>query len=181
MKFLSFLILSAGLLSCGRTTDNKDKTDTVTNIKPDSGEIAKPDFDYDAQFKLENYLVSETLDSSKVQTINFDCSLLIYPTEAQIEQMKKTEGEENFYVGADDSNFYQSQAIQILDSLGIKSESASRQFIKFVGVNNSWTLDIRKKNLPAWNLILFKKDKTPEAVPTISLTVEKVKDYFDKK
>ena len=56
---------------------------------------------------------------------------------------------------------------------------ATKQFVKLVGEQISWTLDIRKKDMPAWNLILFKKTKTPLIVPTIGLTTEKVRDYFE--
>ena len=179
MRLFSTIILSIGLLSCGKTKETTAESDTLKTSKPDSTKVGA--FDYDAQFKLENYLADEQADTSKVQSIGFDCTIVIYPTDEQIEEMKKDEGEEDFYVGADDSNFYQSQAMQIVDSVGIKTVMAKKQFLKFTGTEKTWTLDIRKKNLPAWNLILFKKNKSPLATPTISLTSEIVRAYFDKK
>jgi hypothetical protein len=93
--------------------------------------------------------------------------------------MKKTEGEENFYIGAYDSNWYQGIAIEKMDSVGIKQISASGQFLRLKGQNKTWDLDIRKKNLPAWNLIFFKRTKEPQVISTVDLTTEKVREYFD--
>jgi len=177
MKVLQTIIIAAVFLSCGKTKETKSDS-----LKTASDTTKATEFDYDALFKLESYLASEQSDTSKVQTIDFDCAVFIYPTDEQIEELKKTEGEDNFYVGADDSNFYQSQAIQLLDSVGIKTaDPEKKQFLKFIGSQNNWTLDIRKKNLPAWNLIFFKKDKAPQVTPTTMLTLEMVKTYFDKK
>ena len=121
MRIVSVLILSLTLWSCEKTKENKTANEN-DGLKTDS--IKANAFDYDSQFKLENYLVTESsTDTSNIQTIDADCSLLIYPTPEQIEEMKKTEGEEDFYTGADDSNFYQTQASQAIDSVGIKIKS----------------------------------------------------------
>ncbi len=179
MRLFCAIILSITLLSCGKTKENATAGDTLKTSKPDS---AKADaFDYEAQFKLENYLVSDQADTSKVQTINFDCAVVIYPTDEQIEEMKKSGSEDDFATIADDASFYQAQASQTIDSVGIKTVVANKQFLKFTGSEKTWTLDIRKKNLPAWNLILFNKNKSPQVSPTISLTSEMVRTYFDKK
>jgi len=178
MRLFCAIILSLSLLSCGKTKETATTSDTLITSTPDSTKAGK--FDYDAQFKLENYLAEQT-DTSKVQTIAFDCAVIIYPSPDQIEEMEKAEGEENFATIADDASFYQSQASQIIDSVGIKTVMANKPFLKFTGSKKNWTLDIRKKNLPAWNLILFNKNKSPLVSPTISLTSEMVRTYFDKK
>lgn len=177
MRSSHILFLSFLLCACGKTKENT--ATTTDSLKTDS--VKTEAFDYDSQFKLENYLVSESsIDTSKVQTIATDCAILIYPTDEQIAEMKKSEGEENFATIVDDSNWYQALAIDAIDSVGITKEGAERQFLKLVGDKNSWTLDIRKKNLPSWNLIFFKRSKAPEVVPTVMLTKEKVKSYFEK-
>lgn len=177
MRSLSILFLSILLCTCGKIKENT--ATAADSLKTDS--IKTETFDYNSQFKLENYLINErSLDTSKIQTITADCAILIYPTDEQIEEMKKTEGEEDFYVGADDSNFYQAQASQTIDSVGVTIKTATKQFLKFNGNQKTWLLNIRKKNLPAWNLIFFNRNKSPEVVPTIMLTKEKVKSYFEK-
>lgn len=178
MRFFFVIILSLFLLSCGKTKETSTVSDTLKTSKPDS---TKTEFDYEAQFKLESYLAGEQTDTSKVQTIAFDCAVLVYPTDEQIEEMKKTGSEEDFETVADDASFYQYQASQTIDSVSIKTVVAKKQFLKFLGSEKNWTLDIRKKNLPAWNLIFFKKNKSPLVTPTITLTSEMVRTYFDKK
>ncbi len=178
MRIIIGIIFILGLFGCGRTKDNKSGVTDSLKVSADS--VKKDEFDYDSQFKLENYIVEDQTDTSKVQVIDFSCALIIDPTADQVDEMKKKEGEENFYVGADDAIFYQAQALDLIDSAVVKKEFVKKQFIKFIGVDKTWTLDIRKKNLPAWNLILFNRKKTPQPEPTISLTFEKVKEYFEK-
>jgi hypothetical protein len=174
------LILIASLSCSSKEAQNEsDQTKTLSSELRNSQDSS--DFDYDKFFNLESYLVNEEVDTSKIQSIAFDCAILVYPTDEQIDEMKKKEGEENFFIGADDSNWYQAQAIQCLDSVGIVQQSCKKQFVKFIGLKGEWILDIRRKNMPAWNLILFQRNKLPEIVSTVSLTTAKLKDYFEIK
>ena len=136
-------------------------------------------FDYDSFFKLESYLTKNKIENGKYEIVDFDCEILIYPTIEQIYEMKKEEGED-FYIGADDSNWYQGQAIGMIDSIAIKKITATGQFLRLKGKQETWDLDIRKKNLPTWNLIFFKTNKEPKIVSTVDLTVDEVKEYFNK-
>ena len=148
------LILVFAVWGCSKKADNREES------KNDSSKISKMDsvknasFDYDAQFKLENYLDADPGDISKMQTLNYDCAIIIYPSDEQIEEMKKNEGEDDFFVGADDSNFYQAQAMHLIDSARIRIVNAKKAFLKLQGDQKAWILSIRKKDLPAWNLIL---------------------------
>ncbi|MGE0587740.1 MAG: hypothetical protein AB7O48_04145 [Cyclobacteriaceae bacterium] len=136
-------------------------------------------FDYNAQFELNNYLVLGDSGLNNIDTVDFDCAILIYPTLDQIERMKEEEGEEDFYIGADDSNWYQAQSIEMIDSVGVTKIGANR-YLHLVGLNKTWNLDVRKEGLPAWNLIFFKTTKEPEVISAIDLTVEQVRDYFER-
>ncbi len=130
-------------------------------------------------FKLESYLDSDPVDTTKVQPIDYKCALLIYPNEKQIEEMKKEYGED-FFTIADDGNYYQGTAIGLLDSLKIKTISANKPFIRFIGTNKTWTLNLTRKGLPAWNLIFFARNKEPEIIGTAGLTTEKVNEFFQR-
>jgi len=176
MKLFSAIILSILLLACEKKQDNAE---AVNPIKITGSNSTKTDDNYAAQFKLENYLVGEQPDVSKVQVIDYNCVVLIYPTHEQVEEMKKTEGEDEFYTIADDANFYQTRAIQLLDSAGIKTAGTQKQFVKFLGSESSWTLDVRKKNLPGWNLIFFNKKKTPQPTAAVNVTYDSIKSYFE--
>ena len=187
MRINLIIILSAGLFSCTKTSDNKlinNTTDSVGTLekveKVEKVEtIDATNYDYAELFKLDSYLTKNAIDEERLETVDYDCAILIYPTESQIEEMKRTEGEETFYIAADDSNWYQGQAIGIIDSLGIKTFTAKGRYLRLKGQRETWDLDIRKKNLPAWNLIFFKRSKEPEIISTIDLTVDKARDYFE--
>lgn len=173
------LIISLALLSCSKTnhTSYKVQKEDTVSVKLDT--VRKDIFDYESQFKLENYLTEELVDEKKITAIDFDCAILIYPTLKQIDEMKKTEGEESFYIGADDSNWYHAMAIDMIDSVGIRKITVSEEYLRLKGQNTAWDLDIRKSNLPAWNLIFFKQTKEPKIISTIDLNVDEIKDYFE--
>jgi hypothetical protein len=173
-------IVCFGLCSCSRTTDkglSSVTPDSIATVTVDTV-TGTPDFDYESIFKLDNYLTKIT-DGDSVQIVDFDCAILVYPTKEQVDEMIKTEGEDDFYVGADDSNWYQAQAIDTLDYTAIKTITALGQFLRLKGKERVWELDVRKKNLPGWNLIFFKTTKEPQIESTTDLTVAKVKDYFE--
>ncbi len=173
------LIASFGLCGCLRTTDkelNSETPDSIGTVTVDS--VGVSDFDYESIFKLDSYL-TKIKNKDSIQIVDYDCAILIYPIQEQVDEMIKTEGEDDFYVGADDSNWYQAQAIDTLDFIGIKTITASGQFLRLKGKERVWELDVRKKNLPGWNLIFFKTTKEPQIVSTTDLTVDEVKDYFE--
>jgi len=177
-----FAIILALLASCSRK--NNPNGDTLASdsgtIIPDSATFAKNNEEVDA-WKLESYLTKELPDTTTIQTVTSDCAVLIYPTDDQIDELTRENGEEDFATIADDSNYYQSVAIDLLDSAGIKTVTASRHYLKFVGKNNSWLLDIRKKGAVTWGIILFNTVKQPEVISAIDLTKEHIEQYFDRK
>jgi hypothetical protein len=187
MRLRLVFILSIGLWSCSKTVDNKSLSgisdSAITTTVDTSSQILTVDttrFDYESYFKLESYLTKDNIENIKLEIIDFDCAILIYPTVEQIDEMKKEYGEEDFYTVADDNSWYQGQAIGIIDSVGVKKTTARGQFLRLQGKQATWDLDIRKKNLPTWNLIFFKTDKEPKIVSTVDLTVDEVKEYFNK-
>lgn len=185
-----FLTACTALYSCSRS-NNEDKS--ASEIQPiritmdstghvQSAVVEKTNatnIDGNAYDKLENYLTTNT-NGGGVETIDFDCAIVVYPNDAQVDEMIKEEGAEDFYTGADDYNFYQGQAMGKIDSLGIRTFIARGKFLKLQGNKKTWTLDVRKKNLPAWNLIFFKKTKEPRIMSTVDLTEEQIGEYFER-
>lgn len=187
MRLRLVFILSIGLWSCSKTSDKKSLSgisDSLTTTTVDAhSEVIIVDttsYDYDSYFKLESYLTKDKIENKNFEIIDFDCAILIYPTSDQIDQMKKEYGEEAFYTVADDNSWYQEQAIGMIDSVGVKKTTVKGQFLKLKGRQMTWDLDIRKKNLPTWNLIFFKTDKGPKIISTVDLTVDEVKKYFNE-
>jgi hypothetical protein len=173
--FARFIFLGLLITSCSRSIDNRTTADTLTFNHADSNKIADQDI-----FKLESYLTKEEGDTATMQTINFDGAILIYPSDSEMDDMQQKYGEDDFLIIADDSQFYQSEAINNLDSLQIKNISTPKQKLKFIGKNQTWVLDVKKKGLPEWNLILFNTRTTPQVIAPIDATIEKLQGYFKK-
>jgi hypothetical protein len=177
MKLFYTIILCLIILSCGKNKENASESDSLKTAKPDStmsGDGTPP--------KLENFLVGEQTDTSKVQVINYDCALLLPIAENVVKEMEKAgSSDEEIATTLDDANFYSYQASEMIDSIGVKTVMSKKQFIKFVGNQKNWTVDTYKKDLAGWNIILFKTNKEPQLAPNISVTLDLAKNYFDKK
>ncbi|MEH0155190.1 hypothetical protein V6R21_13675 [Limibacter armeniacum] len=133
---------------------------------------------YDSYFDLSNYLT----DSENIQTkVDYSCAIFISPSDAQIEKMKNEYGEEDFYVVADDQNFYTYQANQLLDSLQVKVISIPSGRINLISAKQhlNWKLDTSKKGAPDWNLIIFNTNKPPKIISMVDITAEEIKAYFE--
>lgn len=184
MKPKFILIIVITLFSCSKP--NSDSIQELTDSLPKSNTdisyalsaIDTTHYDYDTYFQLESYLAKDKLGDTKFELVDFDCAILIYPTNEQIDEMQKEYGED-FYTIADDNSWYQAEALRLIDSLQVRELRTTNRFIRLKGESNSWDLDIRKKNLPAWNLIFFKTTKEPKIISTVDINVYSVSQYFD--
>jgi hypothetical protein len=113
--------------------------------------------------------------AQKILDITCDSGVLyIRPTVEQIEQMKSNySNEEDFYVMADDANFYSVNAIEYLQNKNV--DIFYLDSIKTVCFNRKDTLDF--SNL-AWDFVLYKKNEEYKIVNAIDLKYEFEK-YFD--
>lgn len=183
LRLIFFIIICTRLFSCSKKEPTVEilKQDTlVANVDSISTEkvyTAATLDEYKAMYDLQSYLID--VDSPNMEEIDFDCAILIFPTEEQIERMKKDYKEEDFYIVADDNNWYQSKAIDIIDSLGVKRITANERYIKLKGEDKIWILDVRRDNLPSWNLIFFKRTKEPQIISPVDLTPEAARDFFE--
>lgn len=126
---------------------------------------------------IDDYLV-ESISDTAIQKISGSLVLIIHPGQEQIDAMLKEYGEEDLSTILDDASFYQSSAINLIDSLGIKTVTAEKRFIYYQNVIREWNLDLHKNNSP-WVVIFFDLDQRPEVVSTIEVTEEKIKAYFN--
>jgi len=171
MKLFYPIIFCLILFSCGKTKETTSESDD-----------AKSDSSSDGTPKLESFLVAEQTDTSKFEIINYDCAVIIPVAEDVVEQMKKSgSNDEEIATTLDDANFYSFNASEMIDSIGVKTVMTKKQFVKFVGSKESWTVDTYQKDLGGFNIILFKTNKSPQVTPNINVTLELAKNYFDKK
>lgn len=103
------------------------------------------------------------------------CVLFVHPSAEQIERMKSSyENEEDFYIMADDANYYAATAFEYLDSKGVKVILLDT--VRQVLFNESELCDYRDLS---WDFVLYKKDSSPLIVPAIDLSYE-FERYFGR-
>src|SRR5690349_14053463 len=115
MRVIVFLLLVLGLWSCSQPNDTTTNNETTDSVVDDPQHI-----DYESLYKLDTYLV-QNVDSKEVQTIDFNCAIIVYPTEEQLTELQNSEGEDAFNTIADDAMFYQSSAVGLIDSAGVRT------------------------------------------------------------
>jgi len=179
MRHLAITIFVLGLWSCSRPSDknvSNDDRDTLQNLVQVNTDTVR--VNVNDLFKLDSYLDNKIVDTVSLLSIDFDCAFIIYPTDEQMEEMKREYGEEDFFTIVDDGSYYHGTAISLLDSLQITTVSATKPFVKFIGTDKTWTLNLTRKGLPAWNLIFFKRNREPEIIGTADLTADEINNYF---
>lgn len=139
------------------------------------------EFSYKSMYRTENYITERT--DSKVQTIAFDCAVVVNPSEDQILNLKKAIGDDiNIRNDIDKSTIISakhSEAVRcMIESKGIRTLEATGQFISFVSEKRIWNLNVRKDSIPDWKYIFYKEGKEPLILPSLMLTVEDVEQYF---
>ena len=179
MVKLAITIFVLGLWSCSRPSDknvSSDGRDTFRNL----GQVNTDTLSVNVNdvFKLDSYLDNKVIDTASQLTVDFDCAFIIYPTNEQMEEMKKEYGEDDFFTIMDDGNYYQGIAIDLLDSLQVTTVSATKPFVRFIGTDKTWVLNLTRKGRPTWNLIFFKKNREPKIIGTAGLTADEIKDFF---
>jgi hypothetical protein len=161
------------LLGC-----SSKKTDSADSLASQVDTIIAPEENYERWFDINAYIVASDVAKEDVQTVDSKAVIVISPTEEQIADLIKENGEEDFYTIADDASFYQSNAISQLDSFAIETVEAEKRYLTLVGNNQSWTVDIRQKGAPEWNMIFFDPRKPPKIVTAIDVTPEELLSYF---
>src|SRR5690606_6040410 len=107
-------------------------------------------------------------------------AIFVSPTNKQVEELKQKHGED-FYTIADDNLWYQNEAFELLDSMQISIVNFDKEatHLKLINLDsNEWILNLRQKDAPSWNIILFDNSKTPKIVSSIDVNEELILEYF---
>jgi hypothetical protein len=176
MRLRTAVFAALLLMSCARTKDTNtfQADEDKSALIPDTSAVP-----VNGLYILENYLTSHVADTSELEIVDYDCAVVVDPTEEQIRTMRAEYGEEDFYIVADDNSWYKGNAIELLDSLKIHSITADKPFISFHGQQGQWTLNLRKPGALPWNLIFFHTQKKPEIVSTVDLKPSDISAYFN--
>lgn len=151
-KFLIYSMLALSIFSCKKEEKINSKVENQTIVKNNNDTIF----------------------------IKEKCAAFISATDETIENLKKTEGEENFYIGADDYNHYQYEAREFLKKQKLKIYSITdKKVIVFKSEKGDFTvLKDTIKNIGS--TYLFSPNKLPKKVFDIDIENE-FKNYFGEK
>lgn len=175
MRLLITIPVFLLIISCSKKESLSDSCKDI--IESDSFYFALPlnDRQYKEMYRLENYLTK--VADSTVQTIDFDCAVIVTPTNERVNELKEMPDqdlEENVRI-----NTRHRKAVScMIESRGIRTLAATGKFIRFITKNQTWDLDVQKDTLPDWKLILFKEGNAPMILPSLTLTMEDVDQYF---
>ena len=170
MKNLIILLISISILSCkdekkvnNEAFDKKIETKINTEIKkveskPKLEEITEkfdPIKENLKRIENENIIVDkELVDFNDLYNANDKNIISVYPNEKEIEEMKSKSREEDFYVVADDINFYSFEAEEFLKSRSMKSYSTDKRFIQFIMKDKDTVYVDTDKTESKWIMIL---------------------------
>jgi hypothetical protein len=175
LKNILRLAALLALIACSSKKTESPPTDSTTSRGDTSGIV---ETNYEKFFDIKTYVVTGNIPAEEIQTIDSTSAIIINPTEEQIAALIKENGEEDFYTIADDASFYQANAISELDSFAVTTIVADKRYIKLVGDDQSWLVDIRLKGAPEWNIIFFDRRKEPKVISAIDVTPEELFSYF---
>jgi len=169
MKELILISLTLLFFSC------QSKKSTPININEEITDSVivsvEPEDLYEESFKIENYITKDAPTDDEITLINENCCIFIDPDSAQIAEMKgkSKEDEENFYIVADDYNFYSYEASKFLDSIHLKRIYPQTRYLKFLMTDDSILFDTKSKISRGWITILFNTNKKPKIVSPVNL------------
>ena len=132
--------------------------------------------------KTNSKVEKKTLEKIKNDTIFIKekCAAFISGTDETIENLKKTEGEENFYIGADDYNYYQYEAREFLKKQKLKIYNISdKKVIVFKSEKGDFTV-LKDTIKYIGSTYLFSPNKLPKKVYDIDIENE-YRNYFGEK
>jgi hypothetical protein len=104
--------------------------------------------------------------------------LFMWPDSLQAEKMK-SEDSDAFYTVADDYSFYNSQLMDLADSLKIKNYSTSAKYLEFTLANDRQLLINRSASEDLWwGLYLYNGVDTPQLQSTVDIDAKYLRNFF---
>lgn len=94
--------------------------------------------------------------------------LFVSPDSQEVAALKQQMGEEDFYVAADDENWYRSAGFDLLDSLQVAYTSTSEKKFTFMVDGLEQDYDWSEKT-PGWFVILYDGTRAPVVTFTVEL------------
>lgn len=109
-----------------------------------------------------------TLAQQRDTVITDRIVVFVSPDSQNVAALKEQMGEENFYVAADDENWYRSAGFDLLDSLHLAHTSTSEKKFRFMVNGLEQAYDWSEKT-PGWFVILYDGKREPVVTFSIEL------------
>jgi hypothetical protein len=117
-------------------------------------------------------------NNSDTLVISSKTAVAYEPDTTRIKQAKARDGEENFYVGADDYIFYINESSEYLQKKGLPVLNVrDKNYLKFISSDKSVTLVKLDTLSGLWGMYFFQPDKKPRLVNIASIS-EEYKNYY---
>ena len=167
-KLLQIILIGILITSCNSKKKAETKSEskiekTVTeSIKKelkDSLKEKEPEKDWKKnnleRIEKENIAVlKKDIDTSDIYYADNRNVIFISPSQLEIKNMKKKYGEEDFYIVADDINFYRHQAYEFIKSRTMESFNTDKRFIRFIMKSRDTVYVDTEKVESKWTIIL---------------------------
>src|SRR5262245_48637012 len=106
MRIYSLFLIYILIASCSKTVNNNTGnhvTDSLLDVKNETiHTIDSSGLASNSVFQLASYLTPSATNVQGIINVDYDCAIIIYPTDKQINEMKIADGED-FYTVADDN------------------------------------------------------------------------------
>lgn len=124
---------------------------------------------------------SDIMDTSRFVAIDSSMAVMIYPDTTWINEQQKEMGEDGWNEVVSDHDYYQAEAIDALEKVGINVRffNSDKQYFKFIKADKSVYCIDKSKMKDRWGLILFNKDKDP-VLWSSTLIDDAMKDIYNK-
>ncbi len=111
--------------------------------------------------------------SGQTEAPVFDRSMVIFvwPDSNEVVDLKDRMGEDNFYVAADDENWYRSIAFGLLDSLGIEFTAVAERKLSFLVDGRVREYDWTHHKSP-WFVVLYDGIREPRVTYSVNIPSE---------
>jgi hypothetical protein len=182
-----FFLMALGLGSACSTQKTDRPQDSVASdtihtrpYKLSSDSTESPNdgsFDYDKAFRIESYLVPKPPNPTEITVINQTCAIFTYPDDKAIEAMKEKHGDD-FYIIADDVNWYRYESGQLLDSLKVNQVTVDTRYLEFIKSGKSYFIDTQALG-GGWSLFFIHSKKEAKVMSMAGLSGDSVRAYFD--
>ncbi len=161
-----------GFLALSCNSEKKEKRKTASREKIEIKKDTIKTFEVEKSKEINIFIPFNEVDTTNLYLADQQKFIFKSPNSKEIDEFKKEIGED-FYIIADDVNFYRSNAYQLLDSLNKKYYFTDKRFVRFVMQNQDTLYMDTKKTDMHWYILISDGIKKP-----MTYNLDYLDEYF---